>query len=430
MINSLVSTWAFIFLNLISITGLATWSDKSINPLDLPLDLTGAEYEQILSSPQFANQLFDLNTSANNDDNTLKTILQVGKRNLDWLTFINKSVAAPNRLSFSSAETQEGYPLDQPRAYNPSIIATNYQKLVQDLPVEIKNVVINGAAFTATPPIDTKEYLKWGRLIDSAYQISARWFIMKPYLWSLEDKRYSDIRGYYFLSTMADREVFLKNFTQQTPAVKEQVKGWLFSMCNNERSSDSYCTNEVQSAISKGTDLNTLYNSHVSISKKIYDRFFNIPLGGTRNDLKWLSGTTQNELTVPFQKTDNLVIENFLKVNIEDEWKFNDWHLKLNFVPDAAVNIQFEAGATPHVNGIGGNTITMDANAPLEEYNVQWAIRHEFGHVLGFPDCYLEFYDPTEKAIYSYQLDITDLMCSRRGHLKERHYNELSRVYR
>jgi hypothetical protein len=81
------------------------------------------------------------------------------------------------------------------------------------------------------------------------------------------------------------------------------------------------------------------------------------------------------------------------------------------------------------VDKLGGNEITMDKNAPLSEYEVQWTIRHEFGHVLGFRDCYLEFYDSTEKAIVSYQFDVTNLMCSRQGHLKEIHYQELKRLY-
>ena len=48
------------------------------------------------------------------------------------------------------------------------------------------------------------------------------------------------------------------------------------------------------------------------------------------------------------------------------------------------------------------------------QMNVQWTIRHEFGHVLGFPNCYLEFYDNDTATMVSYQLDVTNLMCSRR----------------
>ncbi len=56
---------------------------------------------------------------------------------------------------------------------------------------------------------------------------------------------------------------------------------------------------------------------------------------------------------------------------------------------------------------------------------VRRVIRHEYGHVLGFPDCYVEFYDSEAKAIINYQIDTTNLMCSRRGKLQEKHFLEL-----
>jgi len=90
----------------------------------------------------------------------------------------------------------------------------------------------------------------------------------------------------------------------------------------------------------------------------------------------------------------------------------------------------FQPGVVPHVNGLGGNEIVMDSNQPIEEYESQWTIRHEFGHVIGLPDCYHEFYDVSQQAFVNYQLDITDLMCSRAGNMNERIYNELKRVYK
>ncbi len=71
----------------------------------------------------------------------------------------------------------------------------------------------------------------------------------------------------------------------------------------------------------------------------------------------------------------------------------------------------------------------MDANQALEEYNAQWTIRHEFGHVLGLPDCYHEFYDVKLNAYVNYELDSSDIMCSRAGNFKPRIYQELKRVY-
>jgi hypothetical protein len=74
-------------------------------------------------------------------------------------------------------------------------------------------------------------------------------------------------------------------------------------------------------------------------------------------------------------------------------------------------------------------TITMDSTSSMDEWDVQWTIRHEFGHSLGLPDCYVEFYDDNEQAMVNYQLDTTNLMCSRRGELQQIHVDELKKAY-
>jgi hypothetical protein len=71
----------------------------------------------------------------------------------------------------------------------------------------------------------------------------------------------------------------------------------------------------------------------------------------------------------------------------------------------------------------------MDENRNIQDYDVKWTIRHEFGHILGLPDCYVEFYDAKKAVMIDYQIDITNLMCSRRGHLQAKHYEELKRNY-
>lgn len=71
----------------------------------------------------------------------------------------------------------------------------------------------------------------------------------------------------------------------------------------------------------------------------------------------------------------------------------------------------------------------MDSNTDIQEYGVRWTIRHEFGHILRLPDCYTEFYDTKEQVMVNYQLDTTDLMCSRAGLMNERIYQELKKHY-
>jgi hypothetical protein len=76
-----------------------------------------------------------------------------------------------------------------------------------------------------------------------------------------------------------------------------------------------------------------------------------------------------------------------------------------------------------------GNTIVIDRNTDIDEYEVRWTIRHEFDHVLRLPDCYIEFYDQELGAAVNYQIDTSDLMCSRAGNINQRIVDELKRVY-
>jgi hypothetical protein len=124
-------------------------------------------------------------------------------------------------------------------------------------------------------------------------------------------------------------------------------------------------------------------------------------------------------------------IASFLKDNIEDEFSFADWSLKMEFVDLArgVSRLEFKSGVTPHVNKLGGNIITMDKASSIDEYDIKWTIRHEYGHILGLPDCYFEFYDSKNQMGVSYQIDTSDLMCSRAGDFNERLYLELKKAY-
>ena len=61
----------------------------------------------------------------------------------------------------------------------------------------------------------------------------------------------------------------------------------------------------------------------------------------------------------------------------------------------------------------------------LRSNSSQWTIRHEYGHVLGLPDCYIEFYDEDLGLMIHYQLDVTNLMSSRRGKLQQKQFDQL-----
>jgi hypothetical protein len=94
------------------------------------------------------------------------------------------------------------------------------------------------------------------------------------------------------------------------------------------------------------------------------------------------------------------------------------------------VMVQWRAGALPNVNGAGGNLITMDQNMPLWLEQVEATMIHEFGHVLGFPDCYVEFWSESEQGFVYYTLDPANRMCALSGETLPLHAEALERAYR
>jgi hypothetical protein len=73
--------------------------------------------------------------------------------------------------------------------------------------------------------------------------------------------------------------------------------------------------------------------------------------------------------------------------------------------------------------------IVMDANLDFQDPSTSIMIQHEFGHILGLKDCYVQFYDPTEKVFINYQLDTANIMCSRAGRVLPQHVAELKHAY-
>lgn len=399
----------------------ATSFASSIHHLDP--EMTGPEYLRLLQkAPK------KLKSKLSGEDLQIEKWLEIGKRNLQWVDFVNAHREPGNKISLSSVATQQGNPVSSPRTYNFKIIKDKWAIILSLMPKPLKSVLIDGAPFTEQPPVTDREYIEWLFQVDHAYQIAARYRMMKPYKEEMKAGVVQDIRGYVELAEEEGLDQKLSDWSTLGEMTQTRLTRDLIMICLNSQKERAVCKQEVSEATANGT-LVAFKNQYLPFGKQTYDAFFN--LLGTRPDGVWTSADP-NTLSFPFANPHNDAVLNYLKTNIEDEWRWNGWQLVLNFVESedpTMTHIVFEAGATPHVESAPGSTITMDGNAPLSEYDVQWTIRHEYGHVIGFPDCYHEFYDEEQEAFVSYQLDVTNLMCSRRGKLKETHFDELKKFY-
>ncbi len=382
----------------------------------LDLELSGAEISKIYDSQKRIVRISE-------EKSRLDQAVRAGKRNLEWLQFINEDRS--EKISFTNPANQRGIPIDKPSEYNEAIAYQKYTDTVAQMPLTMRKVIVDGENFTKEPPVAIDDYILWGDKIDRAYQTAIRWMMMEPYLSQLANRRYQDMRGYYFIEQEPNRDQTLDSVHNLPPEKKEQITNWLIGVCLNSRLDETSCTTQVKASIRQKT-AKAFYLQYRPASQKIWNSFYSIPT--LFPGIEWT--VHQPDLAkVAFLDPPTQIMRDFLRVNLEDEWKWENWKLKIDFGSSSGVDVIWEPGITPHVPGLGSNQIYMDSNAPLTEWDVQWTIRHEFGHVLGFPDCYLEFYDASRGVIINYQFDTTDLMCSRSGRLKERHFTEMKQHY-
>jgi hypothetical protein len=384
---------------------------------ELDLEMTGQEYSRILKTK-----------SLQKSGSTLHKIIEIGQKNLEWFGVINSNRPVEKQLTLYSPELIVGIPIDHPKEYNEKTVLSDYKNLLEELPASFKNILLSIDQLPTNHSFQSDdEYLEATRKVDRVYQSASRWIIMKPNLDYLAQKSIKDIRGYYFLSKTQNIEEKLSNWFSLKEEDKAQFEEWLISICHNNFIDKLSCQNELNNEIVENNVLK-FFKDYLKGSQERFNEFYKIQ--GSRKDLKWNSS---NPLTLfaPFVTPQSKTIQTWLTDNIEDEWKWKNWKLKLDFTENnfGTTHVVFTPGATPHVNGLGGNEITMDANRPLEDYSNRWTIRHEYGHTLGFPDCYVEFYDIDREIIVNYQIDLNNLMCSRRGHFQEKHYNELKENY-
>lgn len=404
---------------LISFTAQATHLG---HPPHLDLDATSDEYAAYL------NQEFQLE-SFQSDEPSIAAALRIGARLSGWLKDQNSRRPADRQIRLTSATTRYGIPIETPNKYNPDLIQTKLDTAMAALPAAMAEVLNGTSAYPAQLPIADAEFVTLGRAVDKVYQSAARWKSLKPWIPEYTENKARDVRGYYFLKKNDWTPEKLANFGALDSETQKQLKGWLVLTCLNLLFSDqATCTRYLNEAIASNK-VADYYNDYHAAAESNWNDFFAIPATASRRDIVWNSSNI-NMATVPFNTPTSARIKSYLSANIEDEWKFGDWGLRLNFGSfPSGPRVEFQTGVVPHVNGLGGNVIVMDENQPVEEYESQWTIRHEFGHVLGFPDCYHEFYDTEIQAFVNYQLDTSDLMCSRAGNMKERLFNEMKRVY-
>jgi len=385
---------------------------------ELFIDLSSQELETVLQRKKTLGFIFS---------DEFQPILQAGKRNLEWNTYIN-SQRTQNSLILHPENSESGIPMSDPLEYSKTGILTNFKSWSQNAPFTMRGIILTGGDLNSLPQIADEIYLRWARNLDREYQLAQRWILLAPFMRQLKAERARDVRGYAFLKTFPDLNKVFANWTSLNTEERTQLKNALIGQCLNSRKSFSACTTELEALLTQRKNPSSFYVKYEDSAFRIWKSFYEIQ--NSRTDVIW-KPQNMNFMTLPFARNATDRATQWIKNSIEQFWQLNEWHLILREVPASSkyIHVDFIPNANAHVDRIGGNKIVLDQNRSLDDPSQSWILAHEFGHTLGFPDCYLEFFDEEKQMIVAYQIHLDNIMCSRAGRMQNVHYDYLKHKY-
>jgi hypothetical protein len=418
------------FLNGAVFAGLfAAVLSAQAQEIHIPLEVQLTEAE--------AHELLLAQGSLGAMDVTLEAIIHSGARALAWVDQLQANVPVAEREQIWRRIDRVGHEASPsaPMIYNPGIISSLYEEARAELLPGLADILEGSGDLPPALPrgIALSDAMPAIRKVHTAYSRASRWIMLSQWRSQLA-KGARDFRPWLRLNAEKDALLGLaRTWPDVSTVARENLANLAISSCPIGGQSETKCRRDARRIIRSDNADNAVrwLEGVFARGQSAYDEKFNVPSphSGTsvtrEGDVLKLKFFTQN---IPAQ------ILQWIADEVALAW--NNATLQVEVSADALpwpgfgnVRVLWEAGALPHVNGIGGSEITMDANTPLWLEHTRIVMQHEFGHVMAFPDCYTEFWDDENEAFMFYTLDPADRMCALSGETVPRHGAELTRAY-
>lgn len=367
----------------------------------------------------------------------LDEIVELGAKVLEWVDLLQKDLPFEQREQIWRRSDRLGHEptWENPMYYNEKIILEQYDQLLAATPKLILDILRSGK-LPATPPsgYTIKDIVDNIRPIHVLYSRTSRWLVLYDWRFSL-NKTNRDFRG---VLTLVKEHDALTQQAADWATLSESERALLVAKLVNacpmgRGASESRCQSEYRPFI-KSADAGKRVAQALSELEARGRHEINSRFGvlSTHEGARTKVNAGFHSIEIPTYGIETDVF-NWIQDRVSEAWTFgNDVGVKMFSLASysrGAVRVRWEKGALPNVNGVGGDVITMDANTPKWLEHTQITMRHEMGHVLGFTDCYTEFWDEDLGAFTYYSLDPSDAMCALSGQFLPRHRDALIKGY-
>lgn len=244
----------------------------------------------------------------------------------------------------------------------------------------------------------------------------------------LSNKKSQDIRPYISLSHFCFKNYNKENCDEEIELADEETRQWiknnLFNLCQSFKAA-THCAADIQNYEMK----NRLGAMVREYSKRFFNERFSPLFKLKPRHLKFSCyKTTSSKTVMQIRVASGLksdLLDDLLR-HVETVWSNDLFVLKLVKV---AIKKADTVVVIPSDKGISyvpeDNNRLVYLSTTLDRQIMKQVLAHEFGHVLGFPDCYIEFFDKSQRELVYYELapENTNIMCSLKNNVKvERDY--------
>jgi hypothetical protein len=162
----------------------------------------------------------------------------------------------------------------------------------------------------------------------------------------------------------------------------------------------------------------------LELIRALYARLFSVAAANPA--VTWTETPSGVELRLAVQTADPIRLSRYQGV-LDGVWKSEGFRVVLVNDPSRpnALKIIENQGVLSAANHLDGNEIALDSNDVDDGYT----FGHEIGHILGFPDCYFEFWDGQKQEVVNIEVDPQNMMCSAVKHAGPKHAEALRAAY-